>query len=52
MKVIIDLPEIVLTQLAKLAEKENRSRKNFIESELIKIVEAKKKKIISSMSKS
>lgn len=39
MKVIIDLPETVLQALGKLAEKENRSRKNFIESELIKLTQ-------------
>lgn len=44
MKVIIDLPETVLKALEKLAEKENRSRKNFIENELIKLAEKVKAK--------
>lgn len=44
MKIIIELPEKILNDLAKLADKENRSRKNFIENELIKLAEKVKVK--------
>ncbi len=41
MKIQIDLPLIVLMELEDMARKENRSRKNYIESVLIRLAEPK-----------
>lgn len=40
MKKLIDIPENILQELKILAVKENKPLKNYIEAQLIKIVEA------------